>query len=72
MAAAGIALQGHLVEASQLKSGDQFQYYPATSYYGYPNAGDVNLMGSNIAQFAIGVVATAADWNPVSSTFNFT
>lgn len=67
MAAAGIALQGHIVEASQLTTGDQFQYYPATSFYGYPNEGDVNLMGSNIAQFAIGVVATAADWNPVSS-----
>lgn len=64
MAAAGIALQGHVVEAIQLKTEDQFQYYPATSYYGYPNGGDPDLMGSNIAQFAIGVVAAAANWNP--------
>lgn len=64
MAAAGIALQGHVVEASQLETGDQYQYYPATSYYGYPNNGDPDFAGSNIAEFAIGVVATAADWNP--------
>ncbi len=70
MAAAGIALQGHIVEASQTITGDQFQYYPSTSIYGFPCEGDVNLMGSNIAQFAIGVIATAADWNPVSSPFH--
>ncbi len=64
MAAAGIALQGHIVEDSQLQTGDQYQWYPATSYYGYPNGGDTGFAGSNIARFAIGVVATAADWNP--------
>jgi len=55
MAAAGIALQGHVVEPSQLKTGRQYQYYPATSYYGYPSNGDPDYAGSNIALFAIGL-----------------
>ena len=64
MAAAAIALQGHVVNPVQIKSGDQFQTYPATAYYGVPNGGDVDAMGLTIARFSIGVVATAAQWNP--------
>jgi hypothetical protein len=64
LSAQSIALQGHISIPEQNKTGIQFQSYPATSVYGYPNEGYVDAMGNTIAMFAIGVIAQAANWNP--------
>ena len=64
MGAAAIALQGHVADPIQEKTGQQFQTYPATSAYGFPNGGGIDAMGMTISQFSVGVVATAAQWNP--------
>jgi hypothetical protein len=61
MAASAIALQGYGIIDQNTTT--QYQYYPAESIYGYPAAGDADVMGSNIGLFAIGVVATAVQWN---------
>jgi hypothetical protein len=64
MGAAAIALQGHAVDLAQNKTGQQYQTYPATSVYGFPKDGSIDNMGMTIARFSVGVVATAAQWNP--------
>jgi hypothetical protein len=62
MAAAAIALQGY---ASSINSSTlQYQYYPAASAYGDPQAGSASNMGQQIAWFSIGVVSAAIQWNP--------
>jgi hypothetical protein len=62
MAASAIALQGYGIIGQNTTT--QYQYYPAESFYGHPAAGDADAMGRNIGYFAIGVVATAVQWNP--------
>lgn len=62
MAASAIALQGHGITGQNTTM--QYQYYPAGSDYGFPASGDSDIMGSKIGFFAIGVVATAVQWNP--------
>jgi hypothetical protein len=69
MASAGIALQGYGLN-SHLPGYKQFQVYPSGSPYGIPRKGDTDGMGSNLAQFAIGVVSMAALYT--SQTFNVT
>jgi hypothetical protein len=62
MAASAIALQGYRLTGQNTTT--QYQYYPAESVYGSPASGNSDMMGRIIGYFAIGVVATAIQWNP--------
>jgi hypothetical protein len=65
MAASAIALQGHALLPNQSDTaGKQYQYYPSSSYYGTPFMGSTDNMGMTISEFAIGVIAAAAQYNP--------
>jgi hypothetical protein len=64
MAANAIALQGYAVSSLTNDTDLQYQTYPAQAIYGAPQNGSVISMEFLMAQFAIGVVAVAAQNNP--------
>ena len=64
MAANAIALQGYAVSSLTNDTDLQYQTYPAQAIYGAPQNGSTIGMEFLMAQFAMGVVAVAAQNNP--------
>jgi hypothetical protein len=63
-ASGAIALQGYAASSLANNTDLQFQLYPAESIYGAPQNGSTEGMGLLMAEFAIGVVGVAAQYNP--------
>ncbi|KAL7943322.1 hypothetical protein V8C42DRAFT_354146 [Trichoderma barbatum] len=67
LAAAAIALQGYGASTIGVSSNStrqfQFQSYPAESFYGAPQGGNMTGMGQLMAAFSVGVVAITAQVN---------
>lgn len=64
MAANAIALQGYVASSITNDTDLQYQTYPAEAMYGAPQNGNATNMALQMAQFAMGVVAVAAQNNP--------
>jgi len=64
MASGAIALQGYGTSSLTNNTDLQFQVYPAESIYGALQNGSTEEMGLVMAEFAIGVVGVAAQYNP--------
>ena len=64
LAASAIALQGYISSSVTNDTGLQFHTYPAEFTYGTAQNGSAEDMGLQIAEFAMGVIAVAAQNNP--------